>query len=261
MMHYWRVFTQNIKISLADTLIYRTDIISNLVLGIVWAMISLVFVEVIYLHTDSFVGWSKSEIILLLLTFQISTEIATSLGGSLYQFSNYIRTGNFDFFLIRPIDPQFISVFGKPDFKNLLYAGTNTLPYIYLLVKNPVPFNLIDIPLYIYYVLLANILWISIQTIAVTCNFWWQKLDNLPNLLYSITSLGKYPTAMFPRKIQALFHTFLPIAFIAVIPTQALQGKTTIPHLLLGTLIVAFSVTFSRIFWNFAIKNYASASS
>lgn len=261
MRHYWRIFLRNIKISLADTLIYRADIISSIFLGIIWAIISLVLVEVIYLHTDSFAGWSKSETILLLLTFQIATEVTASLGGSLYQFASHIRSGNFDFFLIRPIDPQFIAMFGKPDLKNIIYIFANSLPYIYLLIKNPLDIQMINVPLYIYFVVLANILWISIKTMAVTCNFWWQKLDNLPNLLHSIVSLGKYPTSMFPKKLQAVFHTFLPIAFIAVIPAQALQGKTTVFEIVLGAGIVIFTIIASRIFWNIAIKNYSSASS
>lgn len=261
MRHYWRIFLRNIKISLADTLIYRADIVSSIFLGIIWAIISLVLVEVIYLHTDSFAGWSKNETILLLLTFQIATEITSSLGGSLYQFSNHIKSGNFDFFLIRPIDPQFIAIFGKPDLKNIIYLIANVLPYIYLLMRNPLDIQMVHVPLYIYFVILANILWISIKTMAVTCNFWWQKLDNLPYLLHSIVSLGKYPTSMFPKKIQAVFYTVLPIAFVAVIPAQALQGKTTLFEIVLGTGIVIFAVIASRLFWNIAIKNYSSASS
>lgn len=261
MTHYWRVFAQNIKISISDALIYRADIVSSMLLGVVWALISLVLVEVIYLHTESFAGWSKSEVILLLLTFQLSTEIVASLGGSLYRFSEHVRTGQFDFYLVRPIDPQFIATFGRPDVKNILHVLANILPYVYLLIKNPPAIQLAHVPLYIYFVVLANILWISMKVIAVTCNFWWQKLDNLPNLLYNIISLGKYPMTMFPRKVQAAFHTFLPIAFIAVVPAQALQGKTTTLHLMLGTLIAIFIATLSRVFWNIAIKSYASASS
>ncbi len=261
MTHYWRIFLRSIKISLADTLMYRMDILSNIVLGLMWAIISIILVDIIYLHTDSFAGWSRSEVILLLLTFQITTEFFSAFADSLYRFSYHIRTGNFDFFLIRPVDPQFVATFGKPDFKNILYTIANTIPYIYFLIQDPLAIQLIHVPIYLYFVLLASILWISLKVMIITLNFWWQKLDNLPMLLHSFVSLGKYPMTLFPKNIQALFHTFIPIAFIAVIPTQALQGKTNIHHILLGTLIVLFTVVSSRVFWNFAIKNYSSASS
>jgi ABC-2 type transport system permease protein len=237
------------------------DIVFSMLIGMAWAIISLVLVEIIYLHTDSFSGWTKSEMVLLLLTFQITTEFFSAVVNSLENFPDHVRKGSFDFYLVRPVDPQFLIAFTKPDVKNMFYIFTNALPYLYLLMKNPLDIQLINILIYLYFVLLASILWITMKTIAVTLNFWWQKLDNLPHLLYNIVSLGKYPTTIFPKKIQMLFYTFLPIAFIAVIPTQALQGKTTPIHLLLATCITIFMVIFARLFWNFAIKNYSSASS
>jgi ABC-2 type transport system permease protein len=61
--------------------------------------------------------------------------------------------------------------------------------------------------------------------------------------------------------IQFFFVFVLPVAFLTTIPAELMRGTRPAWFLLIEAAIAAFLLIVSRLFWNWAMRYYTSASS
>jgi ABC-2 type transport system permease protein len=87
------------------------------------------------------------------------------------------------------------------------------------------------------------------------------RADSLQYVWYQLYRLGTRPDSMFPLWIRYCILSFIPMAFIASVPADAvLHGPA--PGLVLGAVAVMISVlALMRWYWNFGLRRYTSASS
>lgn len=260
-MYYLRVLKVTITNAVSYLLAYRADVVMKILLGLGWTTVNLVMIEVLFGHTTALNGWSKEDMIVLLMTFGFATEFGYFLGSSIKELETVIRRGTFDGIITKPIDSQFLAVFGRPDFSSLIYLISRQVPYLYLLLRNGIETSLSSLLIYVLLVVLANIIWLSVRVILMTINFWHQKLDNLAELQLTLTEFAKYPVGIFPRPIQLLMYTAIPLAFTAFVPAESLRGNVGLGTIVFTITITVMFVVVSRLLWQWAIRNYTSASS
>lgn len=261
MLRYLRVFKTFSANAASYLLAYRVDVIMKILLGLGWTAVNLLTVEVLFLHTTALNGWSKTDMIVLLLTFGFATEVSYSLGSYIKELETNIRHGVFDGIITKPIDSQFLSIFSRPDFSTLIYLFSRQAPYLYILWRDGIETSLASLLLYIFLILCASIIWLSLRTMLMTLNFWHQKLDNLTDLQITVTEFAKYPLGIFPRSMQLVMYTAMPIAFVAFVPAEALRGNINAETIALTVAMTVVFVAGSRLLWKQALKNYTSASS
>jgi len=231
-------------------------------MGLLWSTTSLVIVELIFYHTPSLDGWSQSDILLLYITLNLAFVVQDVLTNSIFELSSHIAEGRFDFIIIKPIDSQFFAMFNRPDPGALLFFFTYNIPLIYgLYLHSDSPIHWLYFPLYILLILASNILWMLMRTIIMTLNFWWQRLDNIGQILNSMQEIGRYPISIYPRPLKIIFYTIFPIAFSGVVPAEVLRGNISWVSLIGMFIVLCILSLFSRFLWKKAIRNYTSASS
>jgi len=261
MNQYLKVLKAATNNAISYLLAYRVDALMKLLLGLGWTAVNLITAEVLFLHTSAINGWSKPDLLALFMTFGFATEFGLLAGGYIKELETNIRKGTFDGIITKPIDSQFISVFGRPDFSALMYLTTRQIPYIYVLWSDGIETSVSSFFLYLFLLLLANIIWLAVRVLLMTINFWHQKLDNLAELQLTITEFAKYPVGIFPWPIQLVMYTAIPLAFTAFVPAEALRGNFGIGTALFTLLITIIFVLAARLLWNKALRNYTSASS
>ncbi len=260
MKKYWKVFKQSIKNAIAYLFAYRSDFTLKLFLGAGWSLTWIAMISVFFSHTESFNGWNKNDVLLIIFSFQF-LEFVSIFGNNLNSLESDIRHGSFDFVVTKPIDSQFFATFSRPDFTNLIFFISYEIPILILLIKNHTQIIWTNIPVYLLLLVCANVIWFSITTLCVTINFWRQRLDNLQGMAWALMEFGRYPMTIFPKNLKLLFYSFIPLAFLGFVPASVLLGRTP------WTIIFpAFSVSFlfllvSRLVWKRAVKKYSSASS
>ncbi len=240
---------------------YRVDVIMKILLGLGWTAVNLLIIEVLFLHTTALNGWSKIDMVVLFLTFGFATEIGFFLGSNIKELETAVRRGSFDGIITKPIDSQFLSVFGRPDFSTIIYLSSRQAPYLYILWRDGIETSLASLLLYIFLILCGNIIWLSVRVMLMTLNFWHQKLDNLADLQNTIDQFAQYPIGIFPRSMQLIMYTAMPLAFVAFVPAEALRGNISAEMIMLTVAMTIIFVTASRLLWKKALKNYTSASS
>lgn len=260
MSKYRNVFKQAIKNAVAYLFAYRSDFTLKLFLGAGWSITWIAFIDIFFAHTSSFNGWTRTDVFLIIFSFQF-VEFVGILGNNLNSLESDIRHGTFDFVVTKPIDSQFFVTFSKPDLTNLIFFISYQIPLLCILIKNQIPIIPSHIPLYLFLLLCATLTWLAITTLCVAINFWKQRLDNLQGTVWAVLEFGRYPVSIFPKNLRLLFYTFFPAAFMGFIPASYLLGRSPASVAIPAFFITVSFLTISRIVWKRAVKKYSSASS
>jgi ABC-2 type transport system permease protein len=128
------------------------------------------------------------------------------------------------------------------------------------MAKHAEPIELIQIPLYLVALVCGMIIYVSIKIFVNTINFWWQKMDNLFHLMYTIFEVGKYPLTIFPGFVRVLMFTLVPVAFAAYVPVNILTGRADMLTYALMPIVTILTMVVTRTFWNISLNKYSSAS-
>lgn len=229
--------------------------------GLAWSLTWIAGTQIFFAHTTVIRGWTSTDVLFLLFTFECGFTFSSIIGDAVESLGVNLRTGRFDNLVTKPIDAQFLSAFGMIDFSSLVMFFFFQLPLIILLAMRHVEIRWELLPVYLFLLAMANMIWLSMKIVVQTLNFWWENVDNLDQILFSFMELGKYPIQVFPKVMQALFHTILPIAFVATIPADILLRGFEWQALGATVAMLLLAVIGVRTLWNRAIRRYTSASS
>ena len=114
---------------------YKFDFISGGTFELVWLFMYIIFIDTIFIHTNTINGWDKYQ--MLMLTFQggLTDSVFTfAIVPGLKRLPEMINTGILDFILLKPLNPRFnisCHAFDIPQIKNI---AINTVGLIYCLI-------------------------------------------------------------------------------------------------------------------------------
>ena len=106
---YLRLMGAFARYCLANELAFRGNFIAKIILEVLWLGILLVFYDTIFANTKVVAGWDKSQYLVFVgCYYTLEGIIETFFLENCSEFSELIRTGELDFFLLKPIDEQFL---------------------------------------------------------------------------------------------------------------------------------------------------------
>jgi len=245
---------------------YRANFVSNVATNIGWLFTILLFLKLIYRNTQAVAGWTEPEMYILVGTYSVLRGITdTIFYNNLSQLPEQMRLGTMDFVLLRPVNSQY--------FMSLRYVGLDNLGQLvgavcvlfYGLAENHVHVTASGLGAYIFLMLCAIVIFYSVSLLVMTLSFWLIRVENLFIILDTFYSMARTPIDVFRafgRAPQFFLTYVIPIAFFAAMPVKALFGRLTDASIMVSA--VGLSVVFfvlSTLFWRYACRNYASASS
>jgi ABC-2 type transport system permease protein len=261
MKKYLRVLIHLFKFGQVAFMEYRADFFLTWIGDVLLALFTVVFFNVVYAQTKLISGWSIGEIYVLLATVNfIEALIYFLYAESVRNIVRKLPKGDLDFYLIRPIDFQFLTTFSNISPQTLgpivpaivlLCLGLNSLSSISL-GKMLIYFGLLFLSLVVHYSVLLIISSLSIFTI---------RTEGLTHLDGRLRELGSRPIDVYPKLLRYIFYTVMPVAFFGSIPALALR-QTFSPMLVWYTLAIAIVFLYSsrKIFY-VCLRHYSSASS
>lgn len=208
----------------------------------------------------TFQGWSWQEALVVLGVFTMLQGFSsTFLAPNLNSIVKHVQQGTLDFVLLKPISSQFwlsshtLSPWGLPDlvFGVVLigYAGAQLNIGIgnYLLSAIPLLFGLASL----------YSLWFMLGATSI----WFVKIYNVTEVLRGLLEAGRYPMVAYPSAYRFFFTFVVPVAFLTTVPAEALLGRVQVGWII-GAGLLALALLFvARLFWQFALRFYTSASS
>lgn len=259
---YLRLAAAQLRVSTAAGMAYRADFLLQGAMSLVWIVLTLLPLVVLYDGRAEVAGWdAPSALIVISYFIGVRAVLEGVVSPSLVDLVENIRSGAFDYVLLKPVDAQAIvsaSRFEPWKVFDLL-AAIGLVVYAFVLRgAGPAPADIaLGVVMFASGVLAVYAMWIACAAAA----FWVVRLDNLTFLLGAIFDTARWPVQVFRGAWAFVFTFVIPIAVMTTFPAMALLGRlsaTTAVASIAGSLVL---VVVSRLVWRLAIRNYTSASS
>ena len=262
MMRYLRLLALQFRISAASAMAYRANFLIEGVMSLAWLAITLLPLVVVFGDRDKVAGWDRPSALIVMAYFMaVRAVLEGTISPSLVDLVERIRTGSFDYVLLKPVDAQaMVSASRYEPWKVFDLLGAIGLG-VYAFVERgapPAPLDaMLGAALFATGVVATYALWI----LCAAASFWVVRLDNLMYLLGAIFDTARWPVQVFPGAWRFIFTFIIPVAIMTTYPAKALLGTLDASAALatLGGCVALLIV--SRMVWRTAIRSYTSASS
>ena len=276
---YLRVFAMFCRNSLVRDMTFRWNFIFDAITSLAWMTINLLFYMLIYEYTPMLSGpdgdnpadpgWGKYQYYVFIATSMIINSIVQAFFmPNAEEFSELIRTGNFDFAMLKPIDTQFLISLQKIEWSALANAlfGVALLAYALLeLGYSPGPLQFV---LYPFYIAAGVVILYSLTIAMSSVSVWLGRNQSLYDFWFYITNFARYPLEIYRGAVgdplRLTFMYVLPVLLVVNIPARLLAKPFEAQSWPLAIYaLVATGVSFVASRWLFqtALKSYRSASS
>ena len=263
---YLRLLVALARYSLAREMAFRGNFIARISVEVIWLGILLLFYRVVFQQTRLVAEWSEFEYLFFVGCFYaLAGVIETLFLDNCNVFAELIRSGDLDFYLLRPIDEQFLITCRNIDWATVpnIFLGSGLMIVSLVLLDKPLEIG--GILAFLLTFACGVALAYSFLVLLMSTSVWLVRNQSLYELWWLFTSLMRYPREIW-RGSWALplgfFFTFVVPAMIVVsVPSEAMV-KVLEPRLVAFTMVVTvFLVWASRRFFRYALRRYRSASS
>lgn len=261
---YGDVYAIMLRNSMIREMAFKANFLLWMGVELLWFIGQIVFLEVIFGYVERIGDWTKWEVVLLVGTHQLISQIFQAFFYSnLANLPELIRTGRLDFLLLQPIDTQFAVSTKQFGLDNLVNALIGVAFVIVALIKLELVPTPAQVALYMVAIAMGVMIHYSVLFCLAATSFWIVRSQGLIYGYYSLFNLGRYPDVVFRGLFKFVFSWIIPIIVVTNVPTRILIRATDSPGNLLLQLILATVIVIiaTRLFWRAALKRYASASS
>lgn len=260
MKRYFKIYIQFLKQYIKTLMEYKEDFIYGLVGFFLIQLTSLIFIGLVFNNIQSLKGWTFYEIIFIYGFSQIPRGIDHVFTDYLWIFSgNSIRTGEFDRYLLRPLNPLFqvIAQRFQPEGFGELIVGF--LLIIYSGIKLQIEVTPVKIIGFIIAVIGGTLIYTAIKLAAASIAFWTKTSFRHLQIAYELSGFAKYPVTIYPGMVKNLLTFIVPFAFTGFYPGAYLLGKESFFVGVILTLVVgAVAICVAYLIWLKGLSIYES---
>jgi ABC-2 type transport system permease protein len=251
-----------LRTSLATAAQYRVDFVIEGAMSIYWMAWNLIPLLILYADRDTVAGWDFAASLVVIGWFTcLRGLLEGAINPSLVEVVDWIRTGAFDYLLLKPADSQFLvsTVRFRP--WRLIDLGGGVALVIYACARGGYHPGPGDIAVALALMLAAVVFLYSAWILIVAACFWVVRLDNLTYLFTSIFDAARWPVQVFRGAWRVVFTLVIPLGLMTTYPAMALIGTLEARTAILALAASLGFALIARLIWRVAIRHYTSASS
>lgn len=261
MTRYLSLFRLYFKLGLLGELEYR----SNFYIQILESSLSLIVavggLAVVFSHTSALGAWNPTQLLALVgVHLTIGGILRFVIAPSLNRFTADVRSGKFDFVLIKPVNAQFLVSVQRVEIWKLVDIGLGLFVIGIAIWRLGSTATLGNVLMFVSMMLLGMLIVYSFWIVLATTSFWIIRTENIFQVFNALFVAGRWPVGIYPRAMRMILTFIVPIAFAVTIPAQGLAGTLTLNALLLAIGVAFGTFAFALWFWRFGIRFYAGAS-
>lgn len=259
-MRLVRLYALLFSLSLRRQVAYRADLGFELVRTLVALTASLGALLAVFTRTDQLGGFTVTEAVKLLGTFQLISGLRQALvEPNLRFYGGQVADGRFDAVLTQPAPSIFLASLGGAAPIALAQAMLGLVVVVITAGAGPTPPGPVAVVGWLVLVAAATVIMWATRCLIAASVFW--ALGFSLDVAYdALWQLGGYPTSMLNPPLR-LLTTVLPVAFLATAPAGVLAGTWSPAWVGAGAAVAAISAALAVIVWNRGVRNYGSATS
>lgn len=220
----------------------------------------LLFLVFLVGSTRTLGGYSLWQVVFFYATFNIVDVITQLFLREVYRFRSYVVSGEFDYFLTKPISPLFRSLFGGSDVLDVIILIISIV-LIVVGARHLGDITIFGVITYIVLVINALIIALGFHIFVLALGILTTEVDNTLWLYRDLTQTGRVPVDIYQEPLRGFLTFIIPVAIMMTFPAKALMGTLAWPLIFVSMIISALFIYLSLRAWNYAIKQYSSASS
>jgi ABC-2 type transport system permease protein len=264
---YWAIYRALAGAYVRSRLQYRLSFWLGVLTTVSVDLVPLLLMGIIFTRFPSVHGWGWRDIALLYGLDQLSFGLARCFSRQIDNFDNYIVTGDFDSFLVRPLPPLFHLLAARFEITEL---GRLCGGFVVLTVAARaagVPFTAGNVALALAAAIGGAMLLFSFLLMVATVSFWHTRSGKLQDMVQaSGRAFAGYPLSIYPAGVRWFLTLALPLALVTYYPAQRLLGRNET-----GALLPVFSVIaipmgllflgLAGLVWRAGLRHYQSTGS
>ena len=266
-MHRLRVLGLVMLAGIKSRMEYRLDFILRVVMALVWNLASLLFIWVVLARFRSMAGWSLEEVFFIYTLRLVAHGCYCLLFHNVQALSWYVRWGDFDRVLLRPLNPLLQLIIWQYDPAGI---GDLGLGLICFLVAN----RLLELhwtPLAVAFLLLVVmggcLIELSLFLLVNSLAFWITEVQGLTWIVITFSdNFALYPLNIYNALLQFLLTFLVPVGFMSYYPATAFLNRTgdtlfTPAFAYLTPLVGLALFAIAYAFWQRGVNRYQSTGS
>ena len=240
MKKYLLILKAYFKGSLMNLMEYKFNFISGGTFELVWLFMYLIFIDTIFIHTETVNGWDKYR--MLMLTFQgglMDSVFTFLIVPGLKRLPEMINTGTLDFILLKPLNQRFTISFNEFDIPQIKNIIINITGLTYCFIKLNIRMTPLKLLLYILLSLNGFFLIYSIMFILMSLAFWFMRMDIVMGIGSELITIGNKPMQIYPQLLQKILIFAIPLFVCFNFPILF-----AVKDLSIGYILYSFTASF-----------------
>lgn len=253
----WRQYTLN---SFQVQMNVRWAFILFLIAKILRFATFIFFLVIILKSTKVLAGYNLNQTILFFLSFNLLDITTQMLFREVYRFRAAVVSGNFDFYLAKPVNPLFRSLMSGTDILDFFTLIPLVIAILYFINKLQL-LNPSSLTVYFLMLVVGFVIALSFHIFVLALGILTTEVDSAILVYRDIAGMGRLPVDIYMEPIRGLLTFVFPVAIMMSFPVKVLMGVLSLPYILYAILFAVLLFYLSIMAWRFALKNYSSASS
>lgn len=261
MKKYLIIWAKLAHISFAEQLSSRFSSILFLLGKSARFLFFLIFLFTLVGRTNGLAGYTKEQVIIFFLIFNIVDISTQLLFRGVYFFRQKVVTGELDFYLTKPINPLFRILAGHPDILDLFTLVPLVGYFAWFIMTSPSDFSLTQLSLLTLMLFVSLLLGLAFHIAVVGVGIITTEVDHTIMIYRDLTQMARVPVDIYTQPVRVFLTYLVPIALMITFPAKVLIGRAS-PTLFLVSLVVTYlALVLTLRFWRYALTQYSSASS
>ena len=264
---YLRLFSALARFGLLRELAFRGNFLIKMSVELLWLGILLLFYRTIFTKTNTVAEWSEWQYLFFVGCFYaVEGLMETLFLENCNNFADLVRSGDLDFYLLKPIDEQFLVTCKNIEWSTAPNCLLGFIVMITALYQQGVAVQFWNVMLFIAMLVCGIAIAYSCLLILTSTSVWLMRNQTLYELWWLFTSLVRYPREIYMANIWAsamgyFFWFVVPILLVVNVPARVMMKAFDPWNAIYMTVAAVVLLWVSRQFFKFSLKKYRSASS
>jgi ABC-2 type transport system permease protein len=257
---YAATYAKFLETSTSVAMSFRTSFVLLIIMDLCFYLSTFSTVNFIYEHVAMIGPWQRDQLLFFISFMLIIDNLhMTFVSENFWELSFSIRTGAFDFVVLRPLSTIFSTFFRhfRPStLLNLPVAIFFLIKYGLAVELAPLAWALIPVM-----VLLSFTLLLLIEFTLCTSMFWLVDGFGINFLRMQMQQLARWPDFVYGALSRRVLITAIPILLIGSGPVTFLFDQSAWQLLALMLMAIVLFFFILKFFWRLGLRRYDSASS
>jgi ABC-2 type transport system permease protein len=265
---YFRLLLAFARFGLMREFAFRGNFLVKMFVEVLWLAILLAFYRTIFTKTSVVADWPEAEYLFFVgCYFTLEGLIETLFLENCSGFADLVRSGDLDFYLLKPIDEQFLLTCRNMEWSSAPSVLMGVTVMGIALHQMHWVFDPWQTLWFLTLFLCGAAMAYSFLLCLTSTSIWFVRNQSLYEMWWLFTSLVRYPKEIFSKSwwaqpIGQVFTYVIPILLVVNVPANVM-AKNLFDLKLIALMVVATALLLfgSRRFFQKSLRRYRSASS